>query len=240
MSARRSTCAGVCAPTSPSGAWRAIKPGCRACRRRVARGRLGARGTVTRSRVDSRAAADRQRRSRRPISPRAKSRARSAAMSSSSCRRSRRIRWSWLARVDGEWMMQRTRRGSDDLAVHAQRVMRFFRSRLRREVVRRSRRSCFRGWPAAASAPRASIRTTSVTRELRARLAALFRDDRLFRDASNNARIPGSDLPRGQAQLDRASGYERGGRRFESAGPANFLRKIGNFEFLDPRSSSID
>src|SRR5882672_3006255 len=38
------------------------------------------------------------------------------------------------ARVDGECTIQRTRRNGADLAVHAQRVMRVFRSRLRRDI----------------------------------------------------------------------------------------------------------
>jgi hypothetical protein len=92
------------------------------------------------------------------------------------------------AAVDGRWMIQRTRRSGDDLAVHAQRVMRFFRSALRRERA-----------TARASAPLAPIvfswlaqRGSGATRidphdvrdarELRARLAALFRDERLFHE----------------------------------------------------------
>jgi hypothetical protein len=93
------------------------------------------------------------------------------------------------AAVDGRWMIQRTRRSGDDLAVHAQRVMRFFRSALRRE------RPAARG----SSAPLAPIvfswlaqRGSGATRldphdvrdarELRARLGALFRDERLFHE----------------------------------------------------------
>jgi len=49
------------------------------------------------------------------------------------------------ARVDGEWMIQPTRRSGADLAVHAQRTMRFFRSRLRLRPVMTSSRG--RGVP---------------------------------------------------------------------------------------------
>jgi hypothetical protein len=87
------------------------------------------------------------------------------------------------ARVDGGWMIQRTRRSGADLAVHAQRVMRFFRSALPR-----------RGTPSPPLAPivfswlarrgsevtRLDPRDVRDARDLRARLAALFRDKRLF------------------------------------------------------------
>jgi len=90
------------------------------------------------------------------------------------------------ARVDGAWMLQRTRRSGADLAVHTQRVLRFFRSALRR----------VRGDPTAPLAPivfswlaRRGAGATRIdphdarnARELRSRLAALLRDERLFRE----------------------------------------------------------
>ena len=91
------------------------------------------------------------------------------------------------AAVDGRTMIQRTRRSGDDLVVHAQRIMRFFHSPLARG---RSR-----GAPASAApivfswlaqrgerATRVDPHDVGSVRELRARLAALFRDDRLFHE----------------------------------------------------------
>ena len=89
------------------------------------------------------------------------------------------------ARVSGAWMIQRTRRSGADLAVHSQRVMRFFRSVL----PRRGRESpplapMVFSWLArrGAGATRLDPRDVRDARELRARLAALFRDERLFAD----------------------------------------------------------
>jgi len=89
------------------------------------------------------------------------------------------------ARVEGPWMIQRTRRSGADLAVHAQRVLRFFRSVLPR-----------RGQPSPALAPivfswlarqgaattRLDPREVRSARDLRVRLAALFRDEALFHE----------------------------------------------------------
>jgi predicted GIY-YIG superfamily endonuclease len=88
------------------------------------------------------------------------------------------------ARVDGEWMIQRTRRSGDDLAVHAQRVMRFFRSRLRREAKGPALAPIVFSWLArrGAGATRVDPHDVRDARELRTRLAALFRDARLFRE----------------------------------------------------------
>jgi predicted GIY-YIG superfamily endonuclease len=88
------------------------------------------------------------------------------------------------ARVDGEWMIQRTRRSGADLAVHAQRVMRFFHSRLRARVAGPALATIVFSWLArrGASATRIDPHAVRDARELRARLAALFRDDRLFRE----------------------------------------------------------
>jgi len=88
------------------------------------------------------------------------------------------------ATVDGRWMIQRTRRGGDDLAVHTQRLMRFFNG---------LRRGCDEV-PALApivfswlfgrgeAATRLDPREVRDARELRARLAALLRDERLFHE----------------------------------------------------------
>jgi predicted GIY-YIG superfamily endonuclease len=98
------------------------------------------------------------------------------------------------ARVDGGWMIQRTRRSGADLAVHTQRLMKFFCSVLSE---RRSTRgsSAVReaqpplaplvfSWLArrGADATRLDPHAVANARELRARLAALLRDERLFRE----------------------------------------------------------
>lgn len=108
------------------------------------------------------------------------------------------------ARPDGEWLIQRTRRGGEDLRVHSTRLLRFFAALLppESESLRSSARSSARG----GGAPRAVIdagprlapivyswlagRGSDATRidphdaasrrDLAARLLALFRDERLF------------------------------------------------------------
>ncbi len=90
------------------------------------------------------------------------------------------------AAVDGRWMIQRTRRSGADLAVHAQRIMRFFRGVLRA----RTRGSgpllapIVYSWLAhrGAAATRLDPDEMRDARELRARLTALFRDDQLFHE----------------------------------------------------------
>jgi predicted GIY-YIG superfamily endonuclease len=87
------------------------------------------------------------------------------------------------AAADGRSMIQRTRRDGADLAVHAQRVLRFFNSPLSRAARDRDALApIVYSWLA-----RRGERTTRIDphdvrspRELRARLAALFRDERLF------------------------------------------------------------
>ena len=89
------------------------------------------------------------------------------------------------AAADGRSMIQRTRRNGADLAVHAQRVLRFFHSPLSRAARDRDALApIVFSWLA-----RRGERTTRIDphdvrspRELRARLAALFRDGRLFRE----------------------------------------------------------
>ena len=89
------------------------------------------------------------------------------------------------ARVDGEWMMQRTRRNGADLAVHTRRVMRFFTSPLRdRPAPTAPLAPIVFSWLAhrGARATRLDPHDAGDVRELRARLAALLRDERLFRE----------------------------------------------------------
>src|SRR5207247_2499511 len=90
------------------------------------------------------------------------------------------------AAVDGRSMIQRTRRSGADLAVHAQRIMRFFRGAL--SV--RSRHtvpllaSIVLSWLAqrGAAATRIDPHDVRDARELRGRLTMLFRDDQLFHE----------------------------------------------------------
>ena len=89
------------------------------------------------------------------------------------------------ARVSGAWMIQRTRRSGADLAVHSQRVLRFFRSVLpRRGRALPPLAPIVFSWLArrGAGATRLDPRDVRDARELRARLAALFRDEWLFAD----------------------------------------------------------
>jgi len=87
------------------------------------------------------------------------------------------------AAVDGRTMIQRTRRNGADLAVHAQRVMRFFRSPLARAAQERDALApIVFSWLArrGARATRLDPHDAGTPRQLRARLSALFRDDGLF------------------------------------------------------------
>jgi len=88
------------------------------------------------------------------------------------------------ARVTGELMIQQTRRSGADLPVHAQRVMRFFHSRLRRDMAIPAVAPIVFSWLArrGAHATRLDPNDIHDARELRARIAALLRDDRLFRE----------------------------------------------------------
>ena len=89
------------------------------------------------------------------------------------------------ARADGGWMIQRTRKSGADLAVHTQRLMKFFfgtRAFRSARVVRLA--PLVFSWLArrGAEATRLDPHHVASARELRARLAALLRDDRLFRE----------------------------------------------------------
>ena len=91
------------------------------------------------------------------------------------------------AAVDGRTLLQRTRRSGDDLVVHAQRIMRFFHSPLARgrdRGVRAAAAPIVFSWLAHCGerATRLDPHDVRSARELRGRLAALFRDDRLFHE----------------------------------------------------------
>jgi hypothetical protein len=95
------------------------------------------------------------------------------------------------ATVDGDWMIQRTRRNGRDLAVHAQRLMRFFRSEPREPRAPREPREprsllapLVFSWLSGrgASATRLNPHDVRSSRDLAARLASLLADDRLFVD----------------------------------------------------------
>jgi predicted GIY-YIG superfamily endonuclease len=86
------------------------------------------------------------------------------------------------ARADGGWMIQRTRRTGADLAVHTSRLHRFFFSVIRRGFDERPLAPLVFSWLAGrgADATRLDPRDVASARALRARLAALFDDERLF------------------------------------------------------------
>ena len=88
------------------------------------------------------------------------------------------------ARADGGWMIQRTRRNGADLAVHARRLMRFFRSPLRRGFDQLRLAPVVFSWLAGrgANASRVDPHDVASARELGGRLAALLRDERLFHE----------------------------------------------------------
>ena len=90
------------------------------------------------------------------------------------------------ARVDdGAWMIQRTRRSGADLAVHTHRVWRFFNSALRRaRSTGLPLGPIVYSWLAGRgqSATRVDPHASASVQELRARFAALLRDDRLFHE----------------------------------------------------------
>jgi predicted GIY-YIG superfamily endonuclease len=91
------------------------------------------------------------------------------------------------ARPDGAWVLQRTRRNGADLAVHGQRLWRFFFGlrRMTHDTPRSPQLAALvyswlagRGVAATRLDPRADARVG----DLRKRLAALLRDERLFRE----------------------------------------------------------
>lgn len=89
------------------------------------------------------------------------------------------------ARADGGWMLQRTRRNGADLVVHAQRMMRFFRSVLAPKKGRTvSLAPIVFSWLAhrGSDATRLDPHDARDARDLRHRLSILLRDDALFRE----------------------------------------------------------
>jgi hypothetical protein len=88
------------------------------------------------------------------------------------------------ARVDGDWMIQRTRRNGADLAVHARRLARFFVSPLRRGFDGAAFAPIVFSWLArrGANATRIDPHDVADVRGLKERLAALLRDERLFHE----------------------------------------------------------
>jgi len=86
------------------------------------------------------------------------------------------------AAADGRWMIQRTRQNGADLAVHSQRVMRFFHGALRREVKGAALAPIVFSWlyRRGQQATRLDPHDVRDARELRTRLAALLEDERLF------------------------------------------------------------
>jgi predicted GIY-YIG superfamily endonuclease len=90
------------------------------------------------------------------------------------------------ARVDdGAWMIQRTRRNGADLAVHSNRLWRFFNSALRHAKESGPPLApIVYSWLAArgAAATRVDPHSAHSVQEMRARLAALLRDERLFHE----------------------------------------------------------
>ena len=232
----RTTCGGGCARIRGPAVAR-LEGAARARRRRgVARGRIRARGAAARSRADSRAAArgerpDRRARARR----RERFPPRSSATSSSSCRRS-----SWIGRARRRARRRRLADSADaartaaDSWSHAARLMRFFNSPLRRSLRRspaaradrvlvagrtRERRDAARS----ATRPRTARRACGRVCARCSRTSALFTerivviDSEIRRSPPTPRRVNASSSPHAPlAQLDRASGYEPGGRRFES------------------------
>jgi hypothetical protein len=87
------------------------------------------------------------------------------------------------ARVDGPWMIQRTRRNGADLHVHTTRVWRFFSTAAFRQTPPpASLAPIVFSWLAGrgASATRLDPHDAASARDLRARLASLLADERLF------------------------------------------------------------
>jgi hypothetical protein len=82
-------------------------------------------------------------------------------------------------------MIQRTRRSAADLHVHAQRLMKFFRGALATPSMQTAHFSpIVFSWLAGRGAETTRLDPNDVrdARVLRERLAALFRDDRLFHE----------------------------------------------------------
>jgi len=91
------------------------------------------------------------------------------------------------ARAAGEWTIQRTRRSGADLAVHSRRLMRFFNARMRRGLESAPLAPIVFSWLAGRGSDATRLDPHDIAgpagaRELARRLAALLRDERLFRE----------------------------------------------------------
>jgi len=87
------------------------------------------------------------------------------------------------ARTDGGWLQQRTRRDGSELTAHAARIMRFFRSPLRRRREAKPELApIVFSWLAGRgqSATRIDPHDVASPRDLRVRLASLLADEELF------------------------------------------------------------
>ena len=84
----------------------------------------------------------------------------------------------------GRWTIQRTRRNGADLLVHTQRLMRFFNGLRRGADLQPPLAPLIFSWLAGrgAGATRLDPHDVRDAREMRGRLAALLRDERLFAD----------------------------------------------------------
>ena len=227
--------------------WRGLKaPLARVGRRRMARGRLRARGAAQGSDPDSRPSAGRQRagRTARSRRPRRAGRPRQGR-DRRRCHRSKTDSAELVAaRTDGGWMIQRTRRSGANLAVHARRLFRFFNSPLRRGEDAAPLAPIVFSWLAGRGAASsrldphdaptlkalqiasrdAAARTTRClpSASLCGRVAVCLPRCRLDENRPTRSRDAASDLNAPLAQLDRASGYEPGGRKFESCRAHHF------------------
>jgi predicted GIY-YIG superfamily endonuclease len=94
------------------------------------------------------------------------------------------------AAEDGRWMIQRTRRNGADLAVHTQRVMRFFNALRRHEAQSVALAPIVFSWlhRRGEAATRLDPRDVRDARELRGRLGALLRDEHLFHERLDQRR----------------------------------------------------
>jgi predicted GIY-YIG superfamily endonuclease len=88
------------------------------------------------------------------------------------------------ARLDGAWMIQRTRRNGADLGVHSRRIMTFFRTPSAKPLAPSPLSPIVFSWLAGRgeTATRINARDLQSARDLALRLGALFRDDRLFHE----------------------------------------------------------
>ncbi len=86
------------------------------------------------------------------------------------------------ARADGGWLIQRTRRSGADLVVHSVRLIRFFRGDPRATIMSAGLAPIVFSWLAHRGAGQSRIDPHDVRSpsDLRARLAVLLADERLF------------------------------------------------------------